>query len=152
MPLPTDKSLRTTIASVVRGHKTNSGHHVLCNFGPDKPVNCKQCSDMIALDILDALAANGYVIVPKVPSPGLLMSMALRSDHGLGCPEYYDQEMFGAKLYPMTHADMVESAITQMRQLHEEVVGTGFYDVTKEDEYRTFMTVDKPEQSATLEK
>lgn len=102
------------------------------------------------VECLDGVASGTHVIVPKTPTPGLLMSMALRSDHGLGCPGYYDQEIFGEKM--ATHADMVESAITQMRQLHEEVVGTGFYDPTKEEEYRTFMTIDKPENSVTLEK
>ena len=64
-----------------------------------------------------------YTLVPKVATEELLHSMAVRYDHGLGVPGYYDNPMFlGAG-----HKRRMESTISQMRQLHEEVVGTGFY-------------------------
>lgn len=69
--------------------------------------------------------ADGWVLVPREPTPELLMSMAIRYDHGLGMPGYYDQELFSQS--GITHARRLESALTTMRQLHEEVVGTGFY-------------------------
>lgn len=73
-------------------------------------------------------------LLPKVPPPGLLMSMALRSDHGLGCPGYYDQQPF--KDSPKgNHARRLEATISVMRQLYEEVAGYGFYSPDKEAGY-----------------
>ena len=67
--------------------------------------------------------------LPKEPPLGLLMSMALRYDHGLGCPEYYD--MFGEG----EHVKRLESTLTTMRQLYEEVSGYGFYSPEREEFY-----------------
>lgn len=72
------------------------------------------------------------VVVSVVPSEGLLMSMALRYDHGLGCPGYYDHPLMGK---PGDHARRLASTITTMRQLYEEVVGTGFYSSAREAAY-----------------
>jgi hypothetical protein len=66
-----------------------------------------------------------HVLVPVKPTDALLMSMAVRYDHGLGIPGYYDSELFAAS--GLTHARRLEAALTTMRQLHEEVVGKGFY-------------------------
>jgi hypothetical protein len=74
--------------------------------------------------------AEGMVLVPVEPSPGLLASMAIRSDHALGCAGYYDQ--FGKE---GDHARRMESTMRSMRQLHEEVVGTGFYSPDREASY-----------------
>ncbi len=76
---------------------------------------------------------EGYVLVPIKPTDGLLMSMAIRYDHGLGCPGYYDQPMF--KQNDITHDMHLKSTLITMRQLHEEVVGTGFYSAEREQEY-----------------
>lgn len=65
------------------------------------------------------------VTVPVEPTSALLHSMAVRYDHGLGMPGYYDQPIFGAE--NVGHARRLEATISVMRQLHEEVVGTGFY-------------------------
>jgi len=72
--------------------------------------------------------------VVKDPPPGLLMSMAIRFDHGLGCPGYYDQPFFSGGDQP-THAQRLKSTLGQMRQLWEEVVGQGFYRPEREAEY-----------------
>jgi hypothetical protein len=72
-----------------------------------------------------ALEAEGMVIVPKEPAPALLRSMAIRYDHGLGCPGYYDHPPMQRD--GVTHERRLEATISTMRQLHEEVVGTGFY-------------------------
>ncbi len=67
----------------------------------------------------------GWKLVPVEPTPELLRSMAMRYDHGLGMPGYYDQPIFGAE--NVGHAKRLEATIRTMRQLHEEVVGAGFY-------------------------
>jgi Lar family restriction alleviation protein len=81
----------------------------------------------------DATVPEGYALVPLEPSPGLLMSMAVRSDHGLGCPGYYDQGIFGGE--GIGHARRLECALAEMRKLHEEVVGAGFYSGRREGFY-----------------
>jgi hypothetical protein len=77
--------------------------------------------------------------MPKEPPPGLLMSMAIRFDHGLGVPGYYDQHRHMAVICDVppgpTHAQRLESTLRTMRQLYEEVSGHGFYSTAKEDEY-----------------
>jgi hypothetical protein len=81
----------------------------------------------------DARAALAiWPVLPKEPPPGLLMSMAIRYDHDLGVPGYYDNPMFGDCL---THAQRLTSTLTTMRQLYEEVSGHGFYRPEKEAEY-----------------
>ena len=70
---------------------------------------------------------KGKALVPIEPPPGLLMSMAIRSDHGLGIPGYYDQPLLIKANYGVTHARLLELALSEMRKIHEEVVGTGFY-------------------------
>ncbi|MBX5131652.1 hypothetical protein HJB80_02955 [Rhizobium lentis] len=78
--------------------------------------------------ILSAIAAppaEGFVTVPVEPPEALLKSMAIRYDHGLGVPGYYDKPIFGAE--NVGHARRLESTMTTMRQLYEEVVGKGFY-------------------------
>lgn len=78
---------------------------------------------------------EGKVLIPAEPSDGLLMSMAIRNNHALGCPGYYDQKVLGRGYEGVSHARMVECAISEMRKLHEEVIGTGFYSPEKEAEY-----------------
>lgn len=70
---------------------------------------------------------------PPEPPPGLLMSMAIRMDHGLGCPGYYDQISLG-KDAP-THKQRLDGAIRLAAQMWEEVVGHGFYRPEKEADY-----------------
>lgn len=71
--------------------------------------------------------------LPKEPPIGLLMSMALRLDHALGCPGYYDQEFLA--MPGVSHARRVEVALENMRKLYEEVTGQGFYRPEIEDKY-----------------
>lgn len=71
--------------------------------------------------------------LPKNPPPGLLMSMAMRFDHGLGCPGYYDQPVFASS--GVTHAQRLERTLATMYQLYEEVSGHGFYKPARESEY-----------------
>ena len=75
-------------------------------------------------------------MVPVEPTDGLLMSMALRADHGLGCSGYYDVP--GGEPW-QTHARRLEMAISEARKQHEEVVGTGFYKPECNDTYRAML-------------
>ena len=81
--------------------------------------------------------------LPKEPPPGLLMSMAIRYDHGLGCPGYYDQMKFDGQ----THAQRLEATLRTMRQLYEEVSGYGFYTPEKEAEYVKWRDGEPPWQA-----
>lgn len=94
----------------------------------------------VALELLaenEALRKEreGKVLVSVAPSDGLLMSMAIRSDHALGCPGYYDQKGLGRLNNGVSHARMLECALGDMRKLHEEVVGAGFYSPEREADY-----------------
>lgn len=62
------------------------------------------------------------------PPDGLLLSMAIRSDHGLGCPGYYDSlSGIGVGEGGVTHAMRLEMTMREMRKLWEEVTGRGFW-------------------------
>lgn len=92
-------------------------------------VRAAEQSKMLRQDV------EGKVLVPIKPTIGLLMSMAIRHDHGLGIPGYYDQAFQLKASNGVTHARRLECAIAEMSKLHEEVVGTGFYSPEKEDGY-----------------
>jgi hypothetical protein len=79
----------------------------------------------------EAIGPDDQALVSRTPTDGLLMSMAIRYDHGLGIPGYYDQPMFEG----ITHKQRLESTLRIMRQIHEEVVGTGFYNPAREEFY-----------------
>lgn len=66
-------------------------------------------------------------------TPGLLMSIALRLDHAIGMPGYYDQEILGGK--PGDHARRLEMLLSDARRAYEEITGTGFYSPDKEAAY-----------------
>lgn len=74
---------------------------------------------------------------PSEPSPGLLMSMAMRYDHSLGMPGYRDWKLapgIGEK-EPGLHARILANTMGSMRQLWEEVTGNGFYSPAREADY-----------------
>ena len=78
---------------------------------------------------------NGtLVVIPTDPSDGLLNSMAMRFDHAFGCGlNMSDDEIEKIKKEnPIIKGQFYtskerEGLLRTMRQLHEEVVGTGFY-------------------------
>lgn len=80
--------------------------------------------------------ANMGTDLPKEPPPGLLMSMAIRYDHGLGCPGFYDNF---PRFEGDSHQKRLESALRTMRQLYEEVSGHGFYTPELEAEYAAML-------------
>lgn len=111
-------------------------------MGYDELGYCDKCSNkhpMYELQVkgTQALCPTCYTSppapVPAEPPPGLLMSMALRYDHGLGCPGYYDSAIFASS--GITHAKRLDATLRTMRQLWEEVSGNGFYRPEKEAEY-----------------
>lgn len=72
------------------------------------------------------------------PSSGLLMSMAIRYDHALAVPGYYDRLPPGFGLPGSNaggHASRLQSTLCTMRKLWEEVVGAGFYAPEREASY-----------------
>ena len=90
------------------------------------------------LEKSSALAAPVHANTPPpdsnaTPPVGLLVSMAIRLDHGLGCPGYYDSPAFSAS--GLTHKRRLEAATSTARQLWEEVVGQGFYSPQREQYY-----------------
>lgn len=74
---------------------------------------------------------SDYQLVPKNPSTGKLVSMALRYDHGLGLPEFYNS-LTGD---PQEHQRRLTSTISTMRQLYKEAVDNGFYRPELEESY-----------------
>lgn len=102
---------------------------------------CQQCEAM------DRRYKAPWPDMPKEPPAGLLMSMAIRFDHGLGVPGYYDGM---ANLWPpearVTHAQRLESTLRTMRQLYEEVSGYGFYSIAREAEYAAMARHEPPNE------
>lgn len=73
--------------------------------------------------------------LPAEPPRGLLMSMAMRYDHALGAPGFYDQfAQFGLG-HGITHAQRLDGTLRTMRQLYEEVSGHGFYSPERDAWY-----------------
>ena len=68
------------------------------------------------------------------PALGLLMSMAIRYDHALGMPGYYDSDVY--KHLGVTHQQRLENTISTMRQLWQETAGQGFWSPEKDLYYR----------------
>jgi hypothetical protein len=80
------------------------------------------------IQLIESIRNKTMVAIPKTPTPGILMSMALRVDHGLGCPGYYDQ-------FNVSHARRLEVALSDARKQYEEIAGTGFYHIDREEYY-----------------
>ena len=71
-----------------------------------------------------------WVLVPREPERERLVSMAIRYDHALAVPGYYDNPAF-AHFGGVGHAKRLEGTIISMRQLYEEAIGQGFYPNNK---------------------
>lgn len=95
--------------------------------------------DKKAEDANAPVLPEGFMIVPKEPTRGLLVSMAIRWDHGLGIPGYYDKGLH--QLSGLTHKQRLLSAINLMRQLYQEATGQGFYSPDAESRYSELMDV-----------
>lgn len=82
---------------------------------------------------------EGHVSVPVEPSPGLLASMAMRYDHGIFLSP--DPRSSLLPVSEEARARRISSTISTMRQLHEEVVGTGFYSPDRETQYASYVSL-----------
>jgi hypothetical protein len=65
--------------------------------------------------------------LPWEPPVGLLHSMAIRHDHALAVPGFYDHPIYRLSGNNATHEDRYNHAIRTMLQLYEEVSGHGFF-------------------------
>lgn len=92
----------------------------------------KLCEGLAAAALTAALpvVAGAHVLVPKTPSRGMLISMALREDHSFCAPV---QEIGGITL-GLSQAER-ESRLRTMARIYEEIVGAGFYREDREDFY-----------------
>lgn len=108
------------------------GHGAAGSSGCDGCENYRKITDAIA-------TLDGMALVPVEPSEGRLMSMAIRSDHGLGVPGHYDHPLWLGAGTDISHADRLQSAIRLMRQLYEEATGQGFYSPEREEEYKAML-------------
>ncbi|MDO9416979.1 hypothetical protein [Pararhizobium sp.] len=117
-----EKKYHLTVGQLVMGN-----FHTLDEAKSAAQADCEQ-RILSAIEVSAAPATrvpDGWQLVPKEPSDALLKSMAVRYDHGLGVPGYYDKPVFGAE--NVGHEKRMTATIATMRQLHEEVVGTGFH-------------------------
>lgn len=81
-------------------------------------------------------ALADHVVVPREPTRGLLISMALRMDHAFGAPE--QEPIPGMKL---GHTDSYrEVVLRDLAKAYEEVVGDGFYAPEREEYYRAMIS------------
>lgn len=90
--------------------------------------------------------SDEWVLVPKEPSEGRLISMAIRSDHGLGVPGFYDQKFLRSANNGATHLRIFNATIGTMRQLYEEATGQGFYRPEREEEYKAMLSASQRER------
>lgn len=76
-------------------------------------------------------------VQPDYPSPGLLMSMAIRYDHALGMAGARDWKVMPGlgEREPGRHARVLANTMTTMHQLWEEATGAGFYNPEREAAY-----------------
>lgn len=84
--------------------------------------------------VVKVLTANKWVLVKTKPDEKLLISMATRYDHCFGISGICsDEEINKLRIsQPLVGNCYLTSSekkaiLSQMKQLHEEVVGTGFY-------------------------
>ena len=86
-------------------------------------------ADMLVAAIQQGFRDINHAIVPVQPTTGLLVSMAMRYDHTFIIPA--SDAFKGLGFTP----EQRESLLVTMEQLHEEVVGAGFYNPSREDGY-----------------
>lgn len=109
-------SLNSTYTSPPRGTRDEIAHYIA--GAPER---------IAALEArVTELEANAGKL-PKEPSQGLLISMALRYDHGLLAP--------GNTFRPAVTPAAMDATLRQMRQLYEEASGHGFWSPENDCEY-----------------
>lgn len=69
------------------------------------------------------LGEHSLTLVPHSPEPALLMSIAIRLDHGLGVAGYYDQfSALGLDMPGPSHAQRLENTLSLARQAHDALL------------------------------
>lgn len=91
----------------------------------------------VAERILDRMADRGFVVVPSKPSSGLLVSMAMRYAHDFGL-DRQENSSFVSGYTPAARASLLGT----MTQLHQEIVGKGFYHRDREATYVASVAVE----------
>ncbi|WP_018234256.1 hypothetical protein [Thioalkalivibrio thiocyanodenitrificans] len=105
-----------------------TGNHEIFDHPPVE--DAQTIADLTWAQWFECGGTQPCVALSEEPLKGLLMSMALRYDHGLGCPGYYDQ-LYGEG----EHQRRLDAALSLMRQIYEEVSGHGFYRPELEERY-----------------
>jgi hypothetical protein len=106
-------------------------------------MTCRYAAELIESYIERSLrekdVSDGFVVVPIEPPIELLTSMAMRQDHSFLAPQHFDSDEdilkarqsddFAIMLMGKQDKTTREREVTlnEMRKLHEEVVGKGFY-------------------------
>lgn len=77
---------------------------------------------------------SDFINIPVTPPLGLLESMAMRLNHAYGISKgLTDEQIEGLRnsnpiyCHTLLTSREREALLTEMRQIHEEVVGKGFY-------------------------
>jgi len=95
-------------------------------------------AERIANEVLEALTSSkpeqsGWKLVPKEPSRGRLISMAIRHNHAFLINPDPSATWWSSGVKP----EHRESILRNMKQLYEEAIGEGFYSPDKEAGYVT---------------
>ena len=99
----------------------------------DQLLSAGNAEQVREIDWVIAEATDGkFSLVPTTPTKELLNSMGLRYRHDFGLDRQEDSNMLTCGVTDEER----ESIRTTMRQLHEEVVGTGFYHPSVKERYR----------------
>lgn len=80
--------------------------------------------------------------LPKTPPPGLLVSMAFRYDQGLTIPGYYNELHMLTRGRTPTYQQKLDTALSLMRNIYEEISGHGAYTPEREAEYAALLASD----------
>ena len=102
--------------------------NIHCTFGinitvPDKKLDSNLYEQILMKAWNSRHIPDDMVMVPREPTEGLLVSMAMRYRHDFG----------------VLDSGMQHSILIDMRKLHEEVVGEGFYRFEREAEYKAML-------------
>lgn len=96
------------------------------------------------IKFLNSKVLKNYTIVPVNPPRELLVSMAIRDNHGFGFScgftdeEIREQRKNNPMFNYLNTKEERENILSSFRQIHEEVVGTGFYEYWDEENNRKY--------------
>jgi hypothetical protein len=73
---------------------------------------------------INAALSSDFAVLPREPTDGLLVSMALRLNHGFVLDSEQSRKI----------------QVSSMRQVYEEISGEGFYKVEREQDYKAMLS------------